>query len=285
MMSNSIRFVASKLLNRATLSAFSLLFFGLFSQYASAQATYKYTGNPFTLFSCGPNAGNNGTIDCSTPGPDANTSYTVSDFVSATLSFDSALAPNLDYQDVTSLSGFLLTMNDGQQTLSTSSHPAGVIAKVSTDGSGNIIGPWLLVINVGNAADSGIASENEPPVQPFVQDQGTLSCCPPTIQGNLALNQFNAGTWNSGTATPAEMVANLITTVQGMKIPKQGTSLTNQLQVIAADITAQNGLACLDLLGFANHVKAQTGNSITSVQSKQILSAVTAIQAVPRCGS
>jgi hypothetical protein len=64
-------------------------------------------------------------------------------------------------------------MNDGHQTLS-SATSAGIIAKVSTDGGGQIIGPWLLVLNLGNAADSGIGSENEPPVNPYCSGYGNL---------------------------------------------------------------------------------------------------------------
>jgi hypothetical protein len=167
---------------------------------ARAQISYSYTGNPFTLFSCGP-SGFGGTLDCpNAPAPgNPHTSYTATDHVTATLIVSSALAPNLNYQDTTTVPGFQLTMNDGHQTLvtGTASGPF-FIAKVSTDANGNIIGPWLLVINVGNAADSGIASENEPPVNPFVQDQGTLACCDPNPPGDIAINQNNAGVWSPG---------------------------------------------------------------------------------------
>jgi hypothetical protein len=248
----------------------------------AAQATYQYTGQPFTLFSCG--SSGTGTLDCQNdPAPgNSLTSYTATDHVSATLTFNGPLAANLNYQDVTSLAGFKLTMNDGHQTLTTPA--AGVIAKVSTDGSGQIIGPWLLVINLGNAADSGIASENEPPVNPFVQDQGTLACCDPAIQGDIGVNQHLPGTWGNNQPTPAQMVTDLITTVQQMKIPLQGTSLTDQLQQVATDITVQNGLACQDLNGFANHVAAQNGKKITAAQASQLLTAVAALRAALGCG-
>jgi len=167
---------------------------------AIAQVSYQYTGNPFTLFSCGP-SGSGGTLLCpNAPAPgNPHTSYTATDHVTATLVFSSALPPNLDYQDITTVPGFQLTMNDGHQTLVTGTASGRFpIAKVSTDASGNIIGPWLLVINVGNTADSGIASENEPPVNPFVQDQGTLACCDPNPPGDIAINQHNAGVWSPG---------------------------------------------------------------------------------------
>jgi hypothetical protein len=54
-----------------------------------AQATYRYTGNPFTFFSCGPNADDTATMDCSTPAPtNIHTSYTATDHVTATLTLD-----------------------------------------------------------------------------------------------------------------------------------------------------------------------------------------------------
>ncbi|HWC96363.1 MAG TPA: hypothetical protein VG456_06435 [Candidatus Sulfopaludibacter sp.] len=249
-----------------------------------AQTSYHYTGNPFTFFSCG--SSGTGTIDCpNDPAPgNSLTSYTATDHVTATLTFTSALAPNLNYQDVSSLPGFQLTMNDGHQTLTTPA--AGLIAKVSTDSAGNIIGPWLLVINVGNAADSGISSENEPPVQPFIQDQGTLACCDPILQGDIGLNQNAAGTWQGNSQpTPSQMASALLVTLQQMSIPKQGTSLSDQVTKVVNDINAQNGLACSDSLIFAAHVKAQTGKTVTATQSNQLLTAIGALEAALHCGS
>jgi hypothetical protein len=172
----------------------------LMAQAAFAQTTYVYTGNPFTLFSCGLSSSGNGTKDCpNAPAPgNPLTSYTATDHVTASLTVSSPLPPNLNYQDVTSFPGFQMSMNDGHQTLVTGTNSGPFFkARVSTDALGGIIGPWLLVINVGNLADSGIASENEPPVNPFVTDQGTLSCCDPLPQGNLALNFNNTGTWTT----------------------------------------------------------------------------------------
>ena len=252
----------------------------------SAQATYQYTGNPFTFFSCGPSSPGPGTLDCpNDPAPgNALTSYTATDHVTATLTFTSPLAANLNYQDVSTLAGFQLTMSDGHQTLSTPS-PGGSIVRVSTDASGQVIGPWLLVINLGNAANSGIASENEPPVNPFVQDQGTLACCDPTVQGDIALNQNSAGTWNSNTQeTPAQLVSDLLAVVQQMQIPKQGVSFTNQLQQVETDINTNNGQACGDLAAFLNHLKAQTGKTVTVAQANQIMASVAKIQAALGCG-
>jgi hypothetical protein len=251
----------------------------------AAQTSYHYTGKPFTFFSCGPSSPGPGTRDCpNDPAPgNTLTSYTATDHVTATLTFTSPLSASLFYTDVTTVPGFKLTMNDGHQTLTT---PGPVIAKVSTDATGQIVGPWLLVINAGNAADSGIASENEPPVQPFVQDQGTLACCDPTIQGDIALNQNLAGTWdNTNQKTPVQMLSDLVVVIQQMNIPKQGTSLIDKLQQISTDITAQNGLACPDLTAFMNQLKAQTGKTITTGQASQLVTATAAIQTAVGCGA
>ena len=177
---------------------------------ASAQINYTYTGNPFTLFSCGPFIDMGvvtGTLDCTTAGPNANTSYKTGDHVSATLTLTTPLGANLTLADVKSLPGFVLTLNDGEQTLSTSTHPPAVVAKVSTDATGNIIAPWQLEIFLGNASDTGIASFDDPSGAGVI-DEGVLACCDPTVPGNLALNQSSAfppgtgaGAWGAGGGT------------------------------------------------------------------------------------
>jgi len=164
-------------------------------------------------------------------------------------------------------------MNDGQQTLTGAS-----IALVSTDGSGNIIA-WRLIRNLGNPANSGIATQN----WSFVTDSGTLSCCPPIIAGDLARNSNVPGTWHSGSPTPATMVSSLIAVVEEMNIPQQGTSLTDKLRQISSDITTQNGLACVDLTGFRNQVRAQTGRKITTAQADQLLAAAANIGSALNC--
>lgn len=268
----------------AAFGTVALIALALSSLSALADSSQNYTGNVFTFFSCGPNAMNTATMDCpNDPAPgNTLTSYTATDHVTATLTTTSPLPANLNYADVTSLPGFSLTMHDGQQTL-TSATACCTVAKVSTDGSGNIIGPWLVFINQGNTADSGIGTENEPPVNPFVQDSGVLACCDPTIHGDIAINQFNPGTWNSGSASPATQVSNLITLIQGMQIPQQGMSLISQLQQLLADINS-SGPACQDLNAFANHVQAQTGKKILTTQANQIMTADASIYAALNCG-
>src|SRR5580658_1193427 len=69
---------------------------------ATAQVSYQYSGNPFNLFSCG------GGSLCQAPGPNANTSYSASDFVTATLTVTASLPPSMTLLDATTLPGFQL---------------------------------------------------------------------------------------------------------------------------------------------------------------------------------
>jgi hypothetical protein len=77
----------------------------------------------------------------------------------------------------------------------------------------------------------------------------------------------------------------LLGTVHAMNIPKQGTSLIDQLTTVLTDINNGTlGLACSDLQIFANHVKAQTGKGITTAQATTIMQYVAAISAgIPGC--
>ena len=119
---------------------------------AAAQAVYNYTGNPFTLFSCGPSVDAGGTVTgtllCAMPGPNGNTSYLATDKVTATLSLTSALPPNQTLVDVSLLPGFQLTMNDGRHTVTNAMVVGFPITLVTTDASGNITN-WRLILNTG----------------------------------------------------------------------------------------------------------------------------------------
>lgn len=182
------------------------------SVHALAQTTYTYTGNPFTLFSCGPNADNTGDVDCSTGGPNNYTMYTATNYVSGTLSFTSALPANMSLRDVTSFPGFQLTLNDGQHTV-TYATAVGRIVEVATDASGNI-SSWWLVLNTGGTQNGGIATINfvDSNNLSHVFDTGTLACCTPTILGDFAQNSGIPGTWSTGNAvpTPSTLTTNLI---------------------------------------------------------------------------
>jgi hypothetical protein len=158
---------------------------------AAVPAVYEYKGNPFTLFSCGPNDDNTATKDCATPAPsNPFTSYTATDFVTATLTLDSPLPANLSLQDVRTFPGFALSMSDGQQTL-TQADAAGMFAEVSTNAFGQIV-QWRFVINTGGTQNGGIATIDE---GTSIEDTGTLACCDPSVPGNLALNLGKAARW------------------------------------------------------------------------------------------
>jgi hypothetical protein len=223
---------------------------------AFAQATYSYTGHAFTLFSCGPNSTNTATVDCSTPGPNANTSYTATDHVTATLILASPLPANLAIQDVRTFAGFSLSMNDGQHTV-TDLDQQGMFAEVGTDANGQI-NQWRLVINTGGTLNGGIATINK---STSVSDQGTLSCCAPTVQGNLAINFSMPGDWSGGsTPSPATATTNLVNTLSNPTLQLsvgQINSLTDKLNNVLASIQA----------GQTKQAINQLNSFITSVQS------------------
>jgi len=245
---------------------------------ASAQTTYQYTGNPFTFFSCGPNSDNTATMDCSIPAPaNIHTSYSATDHVTATLTFDTPLGPNFAYADVSTLPGFHLTLDDGQHTVSTPlTAGQGLFSFVSTDASGQI-NQWRLGINTGGALNGGIITFNFTDASgSHVFDQGVLACCDPAPPGNLAINFGIPGTWNSGIQNPATLVTNLINVVSSPSLnltSGQVSSLTDKLNNALASIQAGlNKQASNQLKGFLSSVQssvktgkmsAQTGKTLT----------------------
>ena len=242
---------------------------------AAAQVTYQYTGNPFTLFSCGPNADNTATLDCSTPAPtNTFTSYTATDFVTATLTLDAPLPANMALADVRSLAGFHLSMNDGQHTV-TNTDAVGMFAEVETDANGQIV-HWRLVINTGGTLNGGISTTNAT-ISGFtsVLDIGVLACCDPTVSGNLALNFSTPGTWNSGTPSPADAVANLINMLSNPLLgltAGQINSLTDKLNNVLASIQAgENKQAINQLSSFINSVQSSQKTGKMSAQTATTL--------------
>lgn len=251
---------------------------------ALTQATYTYTGNPFTLFSCGPTADGQGDIDCSTPGPNAYTSYTAANFVSGTLSFTNPLPANMTLQDVTTLPGFQLTLNDGQHTV-TYSMAVGRIVEVATDANGNITS-WWLVLNTGGTQNGGIATINFVDTNnvSHVFDSGTLACCTPTIQGNFAQNFGIPGSWTSGggSPTPATLTTNLIEMLSDPLLHLtvgQTSSFTDKLNNALASIQAgQNKQAINQLNAFVSSVQTNLKAGKISTQTATTLTtAATAI--------
>ena len=170
---------------------------GLLSLPAFGQVTYSYTGKTFSFFSCG------GVNDCfNSPAPaNTNTSYTATDIVTGTLALAAALPANMSLQDVSGLPGFKVTLHDGHQTMSaTAGYTGGFIAKVATDGLGNIA-QWEMVVNCCFFPNNGIATVNVPGTEVF--DQATLSAASPNngypnTPYDLAFNFNTPGSWTGG---------------------------------------------------------------------------------------
>jgi hypothetical protein len=125
-------------------------------------------GTPLTISHAG--GGPDRGLLCSTPDP-ALTSYTTSDFVQATLTFDQPLPANLHLQDVTGFPGFRLTINDGHQTLVS---PPLADVLISTDSVGQIIAPWRVIRSCCLFPHNSIHTLNYPDVN-GIGDSGTLS--------------------------------------------------------------------------------------------------------------
>ena len=172
---------------------------------ADAQTTtYYYRGNNFNSFSCVDNDGVG--TSCTNPTP-AESSYTTSDYVFASMQVNPPLAPNLNfalvYNQYTTIGNptvFVLTMSDGQQTIS-SANANGFVAYVSTDANGNIVSPWWVQIGLPTNNDTFIGTANNPGVQ-GVSDTGELIFT--DTQWNSGGISGSPGAWfqkRSGTAT------------------------------------------------------------------------------------
>lgn len=173
----------------------------LAATFGNAQVSYQYRGNNYNQFSCGPSGGG-GILDCSTPGP-GQTTYTRSEYVYANLTLSNPLPPNLLMQDITTLPGFQLTLNDSHQTLSWPDPTTIVQAKVSTDANGNIIAPWFFwIFSRSNPPDNGIYTANASAYGYGVEDFGDVYLTS-TPTGDFGLIMNSPGLWfgvRSGTA-------------------------------------------------------------------------------------
>ena len=263
----------------------ALAFFGLMlANQAYAQTTYTYTGNPFTLFSCGLAVPGPGTTLCSTPGPNGFTSYTATDFVSGTLTFTNPLPASMSLQDVTGLPGFQLTLNDGQHTV-TNAITQGLIVQVSTDASGNIVS-WWIVMNTGYPENGDISTDNFSSIiyGSQVSDNGDLADPGGSVPGNFAYNFNSPGVWTngSGTPNPATLVTNLIQQVNNPLLQLtagERSSLTDKLLNVQASIQAgQNKQAKNQLNAFISSVQTylKTGK-ISALTATTLTNAATAI--------
>lgn len=262
---------------RRACAGFALVCAGLgLATGAAAQAVYQYSGNPFTLFSCG------GATLCATPGPNPNTSYTATDFVSAKLELSAPLAPNLVFQDISGLAGFRLTLEDRQQVMVVGTAGTGPFeAKVSTDSAGRIIGPWSVFVNCCSFPNNSVATLNNPGGR-GVGDLGVLSGPTgafPSTPNNSGFLFANPGTWTSGPPSPAAAVANLVALVNGTELGLtvgQVASLTDKLNSALASIDAGlNRQATNQLKSFINSVESarKTGKMLASTAATLIAAA------------
>jgi len=269
--------VSARILGRAAV-AFVTILFGLtaMSEPGAAQASYSYTGNAFTFFSCGPNADDTATVACSgDPAPgNTLTSYKATDHVTATLTLDSPLGPNFAYSDIRNLSGFSLTLNDGEHTVATPlSSGQGLFASVGTDANGDI-NQWRLGINTGGFDNGGIVTFNfTDSTGSHVFDQGVLACCDPSVPGNLAENFSMAGTWSGGSSppTPTASVNNLIGVISNPSLSLTGgqvNSLTDKLNNVLASLQAgQIKQAINQLNSFVSSVNSSVKTGKFSAQT------------------
>src|ERR1051325_6410444 len=234
---------------------------------ASAQAIYQYTGNPFSSFS-------------------SPTSYTASDFVTATLTLNQPLPGGLNLQNVTGLAGFRLTMGDGLQVL-TDVGNAALEVLVSTDATGQIIGPWSLIINCCLFPNNGIATLNWPGVR-GVADEGRLSAPDGSFPGtpfDLARVFSSPGRW-SRILTPAVLVSQIQTLVDiGVLNKGEGHSLIAKLDEVMASLNRGNrAAACGQIGAFINQVNAfLNAGRLTPAQGQPLIAAATLLSSITGC--
>jgi uncharacterized repeat protein (TIGR01451 family) len=169
--------------------------------------------------------------------------------------------------------------------------PAGMIVATPNALSTSCSGTSTAVSGSSSIALSGAVLPARASCQLSVTVGGVASGTWVNTTGTVTSTEGGTGNTASASLTvdnaptgPAQMVASLIATLQGMNIPKQGTSLTDQLQQVATDIATNNGLACQDLAAFAHHINAQIGKTITAAQANQLLTAVASLASALKCG-
>ena len=238
---------------------------------AAGPVVYHYTGNPFTLFSCGASDGSGA---CPTPAP-ANTftSYTATDHITATLTLDAPLPANASFLDLKTLPGFQLSLSDGHQTLTQADSSDGISVDVSTDANGNIIGWYLGVGANGHQILTALESINV--------DEAVLECCDPALHANLAYNQ-NPGIWTVGAPTPAQAITDLIGVVNdpatGLR-KNQVRRLTKILDGALADAQAgRTKKAIKELEAFIKSVRdAERAGRMSHQTAAMLIAAANAI--------
>lgn len=230
---------------------------------AAADVSYTYAGNVFDRFS-------------------SPSSYTTSDRVTGTLTLAVALPPNLNLENIRGYSGFALTLNDGHQSLTLTPTTPGE-ALVSTDASGQIVGPWSFIVNCCFYPNNGVSTVSYPGVR-GVFDWGILSS-PSSSFPNTPLDYgqriIAPGTWSVAPSTPEALIAALKVSVSSVG---PGLSLTNKVDLIAAyysagDITS----ACLMLDDLIKQVGAQSGKKIALTTAQQLIADAQAVGAAIGC--
>jgi hypothetical protein len=153
---------------------------------ALATAVYSYTGNVYT----------------SASGSPSFMPFTTSMFMSATLTFDTALSANLAFGDVSGLAGFALELDDGS-FLQPRNHDDSVVdsfvAEVATDAMGEI-SQWRLQINIGSVFTVGhvLGTHN------FSGGATDAAGANTGMAAATAFNNSTPGTWTcSGMCDPA----------------------------------------------------------------------------------
>jgi hypothetical protein len=219
---------------------------------ANAQATYTYTGNPYT-FAIG--------------------SYTSSQRVTATLQLSSWLPANSNCVDVSLLPGFRLILNDGLQTLDSAALPAGgfnnIFAAVSTDANGQITPRWVLSLShsgvgIGIFQIETLAASTFPttcgPININAEaDEGFLITPVPSSVSESSVNN-DPGVWSY--PSPVSLIAMLLNQINLGVLPDVGKSFSAKLLQIAIDIDKDNGNACQNIRALINEVSAQTDKDI-----------------------
>jgi hypothetical protein len=240
---------------------------------AHAQAVYTYRGNPFSTFSCGPNAEFPSTEVCETPAPtNPYTSYTASNFITITLTLNEALPANttLCCDQLVTRPGFSVVMNDGQQTIAWEDVEVSVLG-ITTDAVGRIVA-WA--VGLGDAR-LGRWIES---CSVFCVDFDRTQLTP----NNFAYNIGSRGTWTSSLPGPAAAVGALIDKLSdpalGLKLG-QIKSLTDKLNSLLASIeSAQYGQAINQLESFINAVTAaENAGRISSETASALISAAQSI--------
>ena len=155
-------------------------FVGLIAPTASATVIYQYTGSPYMIFLAG--------------NQDSGL-YTSTMMVTGTIALASALPPNLVLSNVSILD---FSFNDGAISF-VPANGSTIFARLSTDGSGSIIAPYLVVLNQATLPGGFgpyIGITDEPPniTEVDVGVFGSGPCVQPSCNRQAAISRV-AGVW------------------------------------------------------------------------------------------